>query len=107
MRSIDRRIEGHLDSAARGRLSREKMHALSIAAAADRLAAEDALEAVERRINDYVDAAGHKRGRERAVADLLDRWDELSFAKQHAGLLEAVSRVTVIDDDAVKITLRA
>jgi site-specific DNA recombinase len=107
MRSIDRRIEGYVDSAAKGRLSREKMHSLSITAAADRLAAEDALEAVDRRISEYVDAAGRKRGRERAVADLLDRWQDLSFAQRHAGLLEAVSRVTITDDDAVKITLRA
>jgi site-specific DNA recombinase len=107
MRSIDRRIEGYVDSAARGRLSRDKMHSLSVAAAADRLAAEDALEAVERRISEYVDAAGRKRQRERAVAELLDGWDELSFARRRAGLLEAISRVTVTDDETITITLRA
>jgi site-specific DNA recombinase len=105
-RSIDRRLEGYVDSAAKGRLSKDKMHKLSVAAAADRLAVEDALEAVDRRISEYVDAAGRKRGRERDVAKLLDAWDELTFVERHAGLREAIGRVTVTDDDAVKIILR-
>ena len=107
MRSIDRRLEGYVDSAARGRLSKERMHALSIVAAADRLTIEDALDAAERRISEYIDAAGRKRGRERDVAALLDRWTESTFADRQAGLREAISRITVTDDDVIKIILRA
>jgi hypothetical protein len=107
MRSIDRRLEGYVDSAAKGRLSKERMHTLSIAAAADRLAIEDALDSAERRISEYIDAAGRKRGRERDVATLLDRWTDSTFAERQAGLREAISRITVTDDDAIKITLRA
>jgi site-specific DNA recombinase len=106
LRSIDRRLEGYVEAAAKGRLSTDKMHKLSVGAAGDRLAVEDALEAVERRINEHVDAAERKRTREREVARLLDTWDELSFAERHGGLRDAISRVTVTDDDAIKMTLR-
>ncbi len=106
LRSIDRRFEGYVDAAAKGRLSKEKMHKLSVSAAGDRLAVEDALESAERRISEFVDFAGRKRVRERDVARLLDAWDELSFAERHGGLREAINRVTVTDHDAIKITLR-
>ncbi len=106
LRSIDRRLEGYVDSAAKGRLSKEKMHKLSVSAAGDRLAVEDAIEAAALRISEYVDAAGRKRGRERDVAKLLDAWDELGFPERQTGLREAIARVTVTDDDAIKITLR-
>jgi len=106
LRSIDRRLGGYVDAAAKGRLGTDKMRKLSVDAAADRLAVEDALEAVERRISEHVDAAERKRLRERDLARLLDAWDELSFSERHAGLRDAIGRVTVSDDDAVTITLR-
>ena len=106
LRAIDRRIEGYVDAAAKGRLSKERMHKLSVAAAAERLAVEDAVESADRRISEQVDAAGRKRLRERDVAKLLRGWDDLPFAERHAGLREAIDRVTVGDDDAVTIALR-
>ncbi|HYM13996.1 MAG TPA: recombinase family protein [Dehalococcoidia bacterium] len=107
LRSIDRRLDGYVDAAAKGRLSTEKMHKLSIAAAGDRLTVEDALDAVDRRIGEHVDAAERKRRRERDVARLLDTWDELGFGELHSGLRDAISRITVTDNDAIKISLRA
>ena len=74
------------------------MRKLSVAAAGDRLAVEDAIEAVDRRISEHVDAAERKRVRERDVARLLDGWDELPFAERHSGLRDAISRITVTDD---------
>jgi site-specific DNA recombinase len=106
LRSIDRRLEGYVDSAARGRLSTEKMRKLSVAAAGDRLAVEDTLEAVDRRISEHVDATERKRVRERDVARLLDQWEELPFGERHSGLRDAISRITVADD-TIKISLRA
>jgi DNA invertase Pin-like site-specific DNA recombinase len=106
LRSIDRRLEGYVDSAAKGRLTKEKMHKLSVAAAADRLAVEDAIEMAERRIEEHVGAAERKRARERDVAHLIDAWEGLSFGERQAGLRDAVARVTVSDNEAVKLTLR-
>ncbi|HZP57524.1 MAG TPA: recombinase family protein, partial [Dehalococcoidia bacterium] len=51
-RAVDRRFEGYVESAAKGRLSKEKMRKLGLSAAADRLAIEDAIEAAERRLHD-------------------------------------------------------
>ena len=107
LRAIDRRIEGYIDAAAKGRLAKEKMHNLSVAAAGDRLAVEDALEAAERRIAEHLSASDRKRGRERDVAHLLDAWDEVTFAERQSALRDAVARVTVTDDQALSLTLRA
>jgi site-specific DNA recombinase len=107
LRAIDRRIEGYIDAASKGRLAREKMHSLSVAAAADRLAVEDTAEALERRIADHVSASDRKRGRETDVAHLLDAWDEMPFAERQSALRDAVARITVTDDQALTVTLRA
>jgi DNA invertase Pin-like site-specific DNA recombinase len=105
LRSIDRRLEGYVESAAKGRLSRERMRKLSVAAAADRLAVEEALELAERRIEEHLTASERKRARERDVARLLDGWDEIAFAGRQSALRDAVARITV-RDDAVEIMLR-
>ena len=107
LRAIDRRIEGYMDAASKGRLAKEKMHKLSVTAAADRLAVEDAIEAAERRIAEHLSASDRKRGREQEVAHLLDAWDEMPFAERQPSLRDAVARVTVTDDQALTITLRA
>jgi DNA invertase Pin-like site-specific DNA recombinase len=105
-RSIDKRLEGYVDAAAKGRLTREKMHKLSVTAAAERLRLEDALEIVERRIAEHLGAADRKRSRDRDVARLLDGWDELRFGERQNALRDAVSRV-IVRDDGVEIALRA
>ena len=92
--------------AAKGRLTREKMHKLSVAAASERLRLDDALESVERRIDEHLGAADRKRARERDVSRLLDGWDGLRFDERQTALREAVSRITV-RDDGVEIALRA
>ncbi len=107
LRAIDRRIEGYIDAAVKGRLAKEKMHKLSVAAAGERLAVEDAIETVERRIADHLSASDRKRGRERDVTHLLDAWDEVTFPERQSALREAVARVTVSDDQALILTLRA
>jgi site-specific DNA recombinase len=107
LRSIDRRIEGYLDATSKGRLAKEKMHHLSVTAAADRLAVEDAIEAAERRIEEHLSAADRRRGRENSVAHLLDAWDEMPFAERQSALRDAVERITVSDGQALTLTLRA
>jgi DNA invertase Pin-like site-specific DNA recombinase len=105
LRSIDRRLEGYLDAAARGRIAREKMHRLSVQAAADRLAAEDALDAAARRLDDHHPAAVREKARERVMKQLLHAWDDLPFDQRQAALRDVVARVQV-SDDAVAVTLR-
>lgn len=106
MRSIDRRIERYVESAAKGRLARDNMRKLITSAAADRLAVEDALEVVERRIGDHAGDAERLAARERDAANLVDRWDALTFAERQSALRETLLRITVTDD-AVELTLRS
>ncbi len=106
LRAIDRKLESYVQAAAKGRLSKERMHVLSVVAAADRLSVEETIEAADRRIGEHMGAAERTRMRERDVTKLLDGWDGLPFADRHAGLRAAIARVTVGDDDDVTITLR-
>ena len=107
LRAIDRRLGGYIDAASKGRLPREKMHTLSVGAAGDRLGVEDAIEAAERRIAEHLSASDRKRGREKDVAHLLDDWDEIPFPERQSALREVVARITVTDDQALSLTLRA
>jgi DNA invertase Pin-like site-specific DNA recombinase len=106
VRSVDKRLEGYVEAAAKGRLTREKMHKLSVTAASERLRLDDALESVERRIAEHLGAADRKRAREHDVTRLLEGWDGLRFDERQTALREAVSRITV-RDDGVEIALRA
>ncbi|MEX0750128.1 MAG: recombinase family protein [Dehalococcoidia bacterium] len=105
VRAVDKRLEGYVEAAVKGRLTKEKMHELSVAAASDRLRLEDALELVERRITDREHASDRKQTRERDVARLVREWSDLRFAERQNALREAVSRVTV-SDDRIDVTLR-
>ncbi|MDP9236834.1 MAG: recombinase family protein [Chloroflexota bacterium] len=107
LRALDHRIEGYIDAVAKGRMTREQLRKLSLAAASDRLEVEDIIEAADLRISSYVDAPQRRCARERAITQLLDAWDETTFADRYAGLREAVDRVTVSDDDDIVVVLRA
>ena len=106
LKSIDRRMQGYVDAAAKGRLAKERMHALSVAAAADRLGCEDAIEAAEGVIAERLTSPERRRERETSVARLLSGWDALPFAERQPALRDAVERITVFDD-AVKLMLRS
>jgi DNA invertase Pin-like site-specific DNA recombinase len=105
LKAIDKRLEGYVDAASKGRLTQEKMHAMSIAAAAERLRLEDVQELAERRIAEHLGAADRKRARERDVAALLDGWTDLRFGERQSSLRDVVSRITVTDD-GVDVVLR-
>ena len=106
LRSLDRRLEGYVDSGARGRLTREKMQTLSVGAASDRLALEDAIEAAEHRIEEHLSAGERLSVRERDTSRLLDQWDAIPFLERQTLLRDAVLRIDVTDDAHVTITLR-
>ena len=107
LRAIDKRLQGYVEAAVKGRLSHEKMHKLSVAAAADRLAVEDSIEAAEVRIGEYADADGRRIARGREVSALLDGWESASFSRRYTGLREVLSRVTVTDNETIDVALRA
>jgi site-specific DNA recombinase len=107
MRSIDRRLEGYVEAASHGRMAKDSMHKMSISAASDRLAVEDAIEAAERHIGGHQNVAERKREREQLVARLIDTWDELPFAERQSALRDIVERVTIADNAAVTVALRA
>jgi DNA invertase Pin-like site-specific DNA recombinase len=103
LRALDKRIGKYVEAAARGALTKDTMRKLSVKAASDRLAVEDALVAAER------DARGEgAEGVAPAAAAgrrLVDGWDTMPFADRHAALREAVSRITV-SDEVVGLDLR-
>jgi hypothetical protein len=101
LRALDKRIGRYVEAATRGTLSKEKMRALSVKAAADRLTLEDAAEAAARRAQN-----GAGGGSAAATArKLADGWDKLSFGERYALLRDAVARI-IVTDDAVALALR-
>ena len=102
---LDKRLERHMDAAARGRLSREKLQSLGIALAGERLDTEARLSATERRIEEQTSVAARRRAQEEALLRLCDRWDSLDFPSRRSLLRDVVDRV-VVADDGIKVQLR-
>ncbi len=102
---LDKQIEQHVDAAARGRLSREKMKVLSLDLAAERLELEERLIEAEHRVQERASLATRHRAQEQTVARLVDSWDSLDFSRRRSMLRDAVDRI-VVKDDNVKVLLR-
>jgi len=102
---LDKRLERHMDAAARGRLSREKLQSLGIALAAERLDVEARLVAAERRVDEHASVAARRRAQEQALLRLSDRWDSLDFNSRRSLLRDVVDTV-VVADDGIKVQLR-
>ena len=96
VRTIDRRFDGQVAAAAKGRLSSDRLQTIAQTAARDRLAVEDAIEALELR-SAVVDGGGAFAH----AADTAERWESLEFDALHQALRDAVSRITVTDDSLV------
>jgi hypothetical protein len=105
LRQLDRRLDEHLSAAAKGRITREQFHKLSVATAAERLSQEDALGEIDRRMQEQADASKRRRGRERALARLLDGWETLPMAEKQSLLRELIARV-VVRDEGLQVLLR-
>ncbi len=103
--TIDKRLERHMDAAARGRLAREKLQSLGMALAAERLEVEARLAAAERRLEEQASVAARRRTQEQALLRLSDRWDSLDFNSRRSLLRDVLDRV-VVADDGIKIELR-
>src|SRR3990172_1228330 len=105
LRQFDRRLEEGFSAAAKGRISKEQLHKLSVATASQQLKLEESLEEIERKIGEQADASQRRRGRQRALAQLLDGWEPLPIVEKQALLRELVDRV-VVRDENLQVLLR-
>ncbi len=105
LRRLDKRLEGYMNEAARGRLSVERMRSLSVAVAAEGLSLEDSLAEAQRFVRQQASAAERQQQKERALARLRDEWDRLAPLEQQALLGELLERV-VVWDDSIRVFLR-
>ncbi|MEX2158228.1 MAG: recombinase family protein [Dehalococcoidia bacterium] len=105
LRQLDKRLEEQLSAAAKSRITREQLHKLSITTAGERLRTEEELEDTERRIQDQTDASERTRGRQKALAILLDGWDEQPVEEKQQHLREMLDRV-VVRDEGIELVLR-
>jgi site-specific DNA recombinase len=106
VRSIDRKLEGFVDAAARGRIAREQMHAYSLKAAAERLSVDDELEQLERDLERRHDTAQRRTAQQEGLQRLLTEWDALPFEARQTLMRGVVCRVDV-NDDGLSVGLRA
>jgi hypothetical protein len=102
---LDKRLDQCIDAGARGRLSREKMRALSLDLAAQRLETEERLQQAERRAQEQASLAAHQRAQAQALDRLVATWDALDFNARRSSLREVVDRV-VVRDDEIRVLLR-
>jgi site-specific DNA recombinase len=105
MRALDRRLDEHLTSAAKGRISREQLQKNSVSAASQRLVVEEEYEAAMRRVQERANVGERARARQKALAKLLDGWDQLPLAEKQPLLRELVDRI-VVKDDGFDVVLR-
>ena len=105
LRRLDRRLEQHLEAAANGRISSERLRTLSLALASERMGAEDALAEAQRALQQQATEAERKRQRQRALARLGDEWERLQFPQRRELLRELVDRV-IVRDDGIETFLR-
>jgi DNA invertase Pin-like site-specific DNA recombinase len=102
---LDRRLERHMDAAARGRLARDKLQSLGMALSAERFEVEGRLQAAERRVEEQASVAARRRAQEQALLRLCDRWDTLDFPSRRSLLRDVVDRI-VVADDSIQVLLR-
>ncbi len=105
LKTIDRRFEDQFAAAAKGRVTHEQLQKLSMKSAALRLELEEELEDVERRIEEQTNAGERVRGRQKALATLLDGWPTLGLAEKQSLLREVVDRV-VVKDEGIQVVIR-
>ena len=102
---IDKQLDQYIDAAARGRLSKEKMRALSLELASDRLEVEEHLAEAEHRAQERASLAARHRAQEQTLVRLIDSWDSLEFDRRRSMLREVIVRI-IVKDDGVKVLLR-
>jgi site-specific DNA recombinase len=98
LRQLDRRLDEQVATAAKGRITKEQLHKVSIATATQHLKLEDELEELEHKLHEQANAAERGHRRQRARAALLDGWEQLAFLEKQSLLRELLDRVVVRDE---------
>jgi site-specific DNA recombinase len=104
LRQLDRRLEQYLDLASSGRLSADRLRALSVELAAQQLEVEDALAEDNRRTRERAARSERMQERERQIQQLTAEWSELEFPARQALLRELLERV-VVHDESIEVVL--
>jgi len=102
-RQLDRRLEQYLDLASNGRISPERLRALSTELAQQQLEVEDALVAVNRRTQERAARTERVEERREQVRRLREGWEELDFAARQELLRDVLERVDVKDDSVAVV----
>jgi len=105
LRRLDKRLEEHMNEAARGRLTAERLRSLSVDVAAEELSLEESLAEAERFVRQQASASERQQQKERALDRLRDEWDRLTPLERQGLLGELLERV-VVWDDSIRILLR-
>ena len=105
MRRLDKRLEQHMDAAAAGRISGERLRSLGLALAAQQLQLEESLAESQRVVQQQATESERRRQREGFLARLREDWDRLPFSQRQELLREVLDRV-VVHDEGVKALLR-
>lgn len=104
-RRLDKRLERHMDAAASGKISEEKVRALGIELAVEQLQLDEKLAELRRLTQQQVSEEERRRQRERVLQRLRDDWLILSFVERRDLIREALERI-VVKDDGVDTVLR-
>ncbi|MGE0544504.1 MAG: recombinase family protein [Dehalococcoidia bacterium] len=104
LRQLDRRLEQYLDHASSGRISPDRLRALSIELGQQQLEVEDELAEINRRARERDARTERLHVHTEQIVKLRDGWDDLEFAERQALLRDVLQRVNVTDD-AVEVIL--
>lgn len=104
LRQLDRRLEQYLELASSGRISPDRLRALSIELGQQQLEVEDDLADVNRRSRERDARTERLHVYVEQVAKLREGWDDLEFAERQALLRDVLQRVNV-HDNAIEVVL--
>src|SRR2546428_338848 len=104
-RRLDKRLEQHMDAAASGKISEDKLRSLGIELAVEQLQLDEKLAESQRLAHQEASDGERRRQRERVVQRLRDDWLILSFAERRDLIWEALERI-VVKDDGLETVLR-
>lgn len=98
LRGLDRKIEACMDAAARGRVTADQAHGLGVKLAGERLAVDDALEQLERRLGRRLNGAQRAAAQLEGLQRLAGEWETMTFEDRQGLVRDVVSRIDVQDD---------
>jgi hypothetical protein len=105
LRRLDRRLIQHMEGAAEGRLSLERLRALNLALAQEQLEVEEAMAEAQRALQQQATQTERRRQHQRAYARVRGEWERLEFAQRRELIRELVDRI-IVRDEGIEALLR-